>query len=118
MLRLEAASISMTSSDDAVGDGDAVAADAAGRGRGAVAGAVRADAVERLGEDARGARLPGAARPGEDVGVGDLVGLDRVAQRARHVVLADELGEGLRAVLPVQRALHRMASVPREPVRR
>ena len=29
------------------------------------------DAVERLGEDARGARLAGAARAGEEVGVGD-----------------------------------------------
>ena len=101
----------------AVGDGDAVAADAARRGGGAVPGAVGADAVERLGEDARGARLPGAARPGEDVGVGDLVGLDRVAQGARDVVLSDELGEGLGAVLSVQRTLHGMASVPREPVR-
>ena len=97
----------------AVGDGDAVAADAAGRGRRAVTGAVRADAVERLGEDARGARLAGAARPREDVGVGDLVGLDRVAQGARDVVLSDELGEGLGAVLAVERALHRTASVPR-----
>ena len=33
-------------------------------------------AVQRLGEDARGAGLPGAARPGEEIGVGDPTGVD------------------------------------------
>ena len=60
-------------------------------------------AVERLGEDARHRGLAGAARAGEEVGLAQLPELDRVAQRAHDRLLADDVVEVLRAVLPVER---------------
>ena len=80
----------------AAGDRDARLADAAGLDRGAV------HAVERLGEDARHRRLAGAARAGEQVGLAHLVVADRVLQRAGDGLLADDLVEVLRTVLPVE----------------
>ena len=71
------------------------------------------EAVQRLGEDAGGGGLAGAARAGEQVRVADAVLADRVAQRGGDVVLADELAEPLRAVLAVQRLeRHRLATLP------
>ena len=79
-----------------LGDLDAVLARAVGLAGGALL------AVERLGEQARGRGLAGAARTGEQVRVGDRPVGDGVAQRALDVLLADDVVEGLRAVLPVQ----------------
>ena len=59
-------------------------------------------AVERPRQDARGRGLARAARAGEEVGVADAVLPHRVAERDRDVVLADQLGEPLRAVFAVQ----------------
>ena len=59
-------------------------------------------AVEGAGQDARGGGLAGAARAGEEVGVADAVVADRVPERGRDVVLADQLREFLRPVLAVQ----------------
>jgi hypothetical protein len=59
-------------------------------------------AVERAGEDLRHRGLAGAARADEEVGVMDLALLDRVAQGADDVLLADHLVEGAGAVTPVE----------------
>src|SRR3972149_6083617 len=56
-------------------------------------------AVQRFRQDARRGGLAHAARAGEDVGVGDLVLLEGVLQRADDGFLADDFVEGLRAVL-------------------
>ena len=93
MPRLEAASISITSSELPSAMATQLAAGAAGRGVGRDRAAGRADAVERLGQDAGGGGLAGAARAGEEVGVGDAVGLDGVAQRAGDVLLPDDVVE-------------------------
>ena len=74
------------------GDLLAVVADAAGRGGRAL------HAVERLGEDARGRGLADAARPDEEIGVGEAVLLDRVLQRLRDVVLPDQIVKRLRPI--------------------
>src|SRR5207244_2729629 len=79
------------------GDRDARLAGAVG-GRGGTG-----RAVERLREDPRHRRLAGSARPGEEVRLTELVALDRVAERADDGLLADDLVEILRAVLPVER---------------
>ena len=81
----------------AVGDREAVLALAA-----RLAVGTEVEAVERAGEQPRGRRLAGAARAGEEVRVTDAVLGDRVAQRGGDVVLADQLAEALRSVLPVQ----------------
>ena len=80
-----------------VGERDAVLALAA---RLAVVGEI--EAVQGRGEQARGRRLAGAARAGEEVRVADAVFGDRVAHRGGDVVLADQFREALRTVLPVQ----------------
>ena len=79
------------------GDRDARLAGAVG-GRGGTG-----RAVERLREDPRHRRLAGSARPGKEVGLTELLALDRVAERADDGLLADDLVEILRAVLPVER---------------
>ena len=58
-----------------------------------------AGAVERLGEDAGGGGLAGAARPDEEIGVGEAVLRDGIAQRPHDVVLSEDVVERLRAVL-------------------
>ena len=63
----------------------------------------RLRAVERAGEDARRGRLAAAARAGEEVGVVDPVGGERGTQRLRHVVLPDDLLEGLGPVAAIER---------------
>ena len=60
-------------------------------------------AIEGAGEDARARRLAAAARAGEQVGVVDLVGRQRMPQRGGDVVLPDDFGERLRPVPAVQR---------------
>ena len=57
-------------------------------------------AVDRLREDARRRRLADAARPAEQVRVGEPVACDRIAERLGDVLLRDEVVEGLRPVLP------------------
>ena len=52
--------------------------------------------------------LAGAARAGEQVGVGDRALGDGVAQRALYVLLPDDIVEGLRSVLPVQGLMRHM----------
>ena len=59
-------------------------------------------AVQPLREDARERRLPGAARPGEDVRLPHLPRGDRVLERADDRLLPDDLVEVLRAVLAVE----------------
>ena len=78
----------------ALRDLDARAALPARLGRGAFL------AVERAGEDARGGRLPAAARAGEEEGVGHAAALERVRQGADDVLLPRQIGKALRAVLP------------------
>ena len=53
--------------------------------------------VERTREDARGGRLADAAHAGEDPGLRDAAGLERVRDRAHHGILADEVLEASRA---------------------
>ncbi len=60
-------------------------------------------AEERLGQDPRGGGLAGAARSGEQVRVRDRAVGDRVSQRALDVLLPDDVVEGLRPVLAIQR---------------
>jgi hypothetical protein len=60
-------------------------------------------AVDRGGQDPGGRGLAGAARSGEQVGVGEAILLDRVGQGARHVLLPDHLGERAGSVTAVER---------------
>ena len=60
-------------------------------------------AVQRAGQDARAGGLAAAARPAEEVGVVDPPAAQRLAQRLGDLLLALDLGEGGRPVLPVQR---------------
>jgi len=55
--------------------------------------------VERLGDDAGGRGLAGAARADQEVGLGDAPHRDRVGQRPGDVLLADHLGERLGPIL-------------------
>ena len=80
----------------------AAAVAAAARGGG---GALRA--VEAAGQDAGGGGLAAAARAGEEVGVADPVLAQRRHQRLGHVLLTDDVLEGLRAVAAVQGGSHR-----------
>ena len=82
----------------ALGDRDAALAHAA-----RIAVVARVRAVQRLGEEAGGRGLAGAPGPGEEVGVTDPAVAHRVPERGGDVLLADELGESLWAVLAVQR---------------
>ena len=59
--------------------------------------------VEGAGEELGHARLAGAPRAHEEVGVVDLVERDRVAQGAHDVLLADDLVEAARPVPTVER---------------
>ncbi len=84
---------------------------AAGEGDAGVAGAARLGgrtllAVEAAGEDAGARRLAAAARAGEEVGMPDPAGPQRLHERARHVVLADDVRERLRPVSAVEGGAH------------
>ena len=96
MPRLEAASISDQVEVAAVVE---LARDG-GVGLGLTVGVV--GEVDGFGEDAAGAGLAGAAGPGEEVGVGDFVLQDGVAQGLDDGVLADDAGEALGAPFAVE----------------
>src|SRR5262249_62009581 len=54
---------------------------------------------QRLGEEPRGGRLADAARAGEQIGMRDAPGRQRIAQRAGDRILADDRVERLRPPL-------------------
>ena len=87
-----------------LGDRPAMDALAAGRDRRA-AGAVRADAVERPRDDAGGRGFAGAADAGQDEGLRDAPGRDRVRQGTDHRLLPDHLGKSLRPVFAGENAI-------------
>ena len=60
-------------------------------------------AVDGLGQDARGRCLAGAAGAYEEIGVGNAVGHDGVAERGDDVVLTENLAEALRPPATVER---------------
>ena len=64
-------------------------------------------AVDRLGDDPRGARLAGAARPDEEQPVRHAIEPDGVAQRLDDRVLAHDLAEGLRSQAAIDRLVRR-----------
>ncbi len=72
------------------------------------AGAVGQQVVEPARQDARRRRLAHAAHAGEDPGLRNAARRERVAQRAHHRVLADQVVEVLRAVFPGQHAIGRL----------
>ena len=78
-----------------------VEGDAVGRIGGRLTGVVVAE-DDRLGEDAGGGRLAGAAGAGEQVGVDGLVLADGVAQRLDDDILPDDVGEALGAPFEVE----------------
>ncbi len=88
----------------AFGDGDARLAHAARIDR-RPALPVGPDAVERLGDQPRGRGLADPAHAGHQEGMRQPLALDRVGERAHHRLLADQLGEGLRAVLAGEHAV-------------
>ena len=63
-------------------------------------------AVERAGQDAGAAGLAAAAGAGEQVGVVEPAGAQRLAERLGDVLLADDLGERARPVFAVERQRH------------
>ena len=68
-------------------------------------GAVRQFVIERAGQNARRRGLADAAHAGEDPGLRDAAGLERVRDRAHHGVLADQVVEGRRPVFARQHAI-------------
>ena len=83
---------------------------AAGQGHARVADPARLGgrallAVQAAGQDPGAGGLAAAARAGEQVGVVDPVGAQRLHQRLGDVLLADHLGEGLRPVAAVERSV-------------
>jgi hypothetical protein len=56
-------------------------------------------AIECLGQNARGRCFADAARPDKEISVGETVLRDRVLQRLRDMVLANEIVEGLGSIL-------------------
>ena len=100
----EAASISMTS----MWRPSAIARHGSHTPHGSIVGPplpVRADAVQRLGDQPRGRGLADPAHPGQQEGMGDAAALDGVAQRLHHRILADQLGKGLRPIFAGQHAV-------------
>ena len=69
---------------------------------GRTAASVSPNAVQRLGDQPRGAGLAHAAHPGHQEGMRQPVTPDRIGQRLDHRVLPDQLGKGLRAILARQ----------------
>ncbi len=72
---------------------------AGGAGAARLGGDAVGDAVEAFREDARDRRLADAARAGEKICVMKPVAAQRIGQRGHHVLLADQLPEGLRPPL-------------------
>ena len=64
--------------------------------------------IDRPGEDARGGGLADAADAGEHEGVRNAVGLEGVAQRLHHRVLADQGRKAGRPVFPRQHEIRRL----------
>ncbi len=73
-------------------------------------------AVEGLGQDARGGGLADAARPGEQVGMGDAVAFQGVDQGLGHRFLADEVGELLRPIAAGQDGVFRRRPLGRSSI--
>jgi hypothetical protein len=69
-------------------------------------------AVQRLGQDPRRARLAGAPRAAEEIGVAVSPFGDGRLERLRDVRLALDLGEGLRPVAPVEGLLGHGSILP------
>ncbi len=63
----------------------------------------RVGAVDRLGQQARRTGLAGAARPTEEIGVGEPPLTHGVEQRAHDRLLTYQVGEGLRAPFAIKR---------------
>ena len=59
--------------------------------------------VEGLGENSRGRRLSGAARPRKEVGVGNSVVLHRTLERSNHVILSSKFSESGWSKAPIER---------------
>ncbi len=78
--------------------------DAGGAGVARLAILAEGGAVDGLGQDAGGGRLPGPAWTHEQVGVGEAVAGHRPAQCGHDRVLPDELGEALRPEAPIDGA--------------
>jgi len=76
----------------ALGDLEAGVALSAGLGGGALL------AIQRLREDAGGGGFTDPARTHKKVGLSEALGVHRILQGARDVILPDHLGEGLRTV--------------------
>ena len=57
-------------------------------------------AIQRLGQDSGGRGLAHAAGAGEEIGMADAIGRDRVRQRLGDVFLADQFVERLRPIAP------------------
>src|SRR5690606_31351662 len=66
---------------------------------------LRVEAAQRLRENARDTRLARTTWTGEQVGMGQALAADRVAQNLRRLLLADQLAKSLAAVLAVK-SLH------------
>ena len=88
----------------ALGDGAARLAGAA-RLDGRATLPVRANAIERLGDEAGGRCLANPAHAGEQESMGDSAALDGVGEGLHHRVLADQLVEGLRPILAGENAV-------------
>ena len=76
---------------------------------------VGADAIERLGDQARGRRLADPAHPGHQKRMRQPVARDRVAQRAHHRILTDQFGKGLRAIFAREDAVRRRSTPAASP---
>ena len=57
-------------------------------------------AIQAFGENSSDRSLTRAARPDKKISMSDAVLLDRVRQRLSHMLLTDDIGETLRAILP------------------
>jgi hypothetical protein len=64
--------------------------------------------IERPRQNAGGGRLADTAHAGQHPGLGDAAGGKGVGQRADHRLLADQVGEILRAVLARQNTVGRL----------
>jgi hypothetical protein len=74
-------------------------------------------AVQRLGENPRERRLSRPARSSKEVGLPNLAGLDRVAERLHDRLLTDDLVEVLRAVFAVEGGHRDVTPIESEPDR-
>ena len=89
----EAPSISRTSTRRSSSNGPTELADIAWGRRRALG------AIQGFSEDPGGRRLPDAARPGEQIGLGNTTGPDRVLKRLDERLVPDHLFKGLGPVL-------------------